>query len=186
MKINVGSSKVNFPMPAVLISCQNETKLDIITISWISIISLNPPTIMVSFLKTRFSLSLIQKSGKFAVNVPNKSDVDLLNHCGTISGRDHDKFLEVSYTYFYCKSDPLTPLIQECPINILCKTVKTIEYEDRIVLFSLVEEVLIDSEMITEKKQIELEKIKPFVYWMSGGQYWDIGSFIGSVKEGKK
>jgi flavin reductase (DIM6/NTAB) family NADH-FMN oxidoreductase RutF len=186
MKINIDTSKVNFPMPSVLISCQFETKLDIITISWISMISLNPPTIMISFLKTRFSLSLIQKSGKFGVNVPSKNDIDSLNHCGIISGKDHDKFLEESYTPYYHDSDLLTPLIQECPINILCKMIQTIDYKDRIVLFGLVEKVLVEEGMIKENKQIDLEKIKPFVYWMSGGEYWDIGSLIGTVKEGKK
>lgn len=185
MKIQIGSSKVNFPMPAVLVTCQYEKKLDIIAIAWASMISLNPPSLMVSFLKSRFSLSLIQKSGKFGLNVPCTADVDKLNHCGIVSGLTHDKFFDVAYTSFYSESDPSTPLISECPINVLCKTVQSIEYEDRIILLGKVEEVFVDSEAVTESKHIDLEKIKPFVYWMSGGEYWEIGAKIGSVKRGK-
>jgi len=185
MKIQIGSSKVNFPMPAVLVTCQNENKLDIIAIAWASMISLNPPSLMVSFLKTRFSLSLIQKSGSFGLNVPCSRDVDKLNHCGIVSGLTHDKFIDVAYTPFYGELYPQTPLIKECPMNVLCKTVQSIEYEDRIILFGRVEEVFVDSEAVTESKQIDLEKIKPFVYWMSGGEYWDIGTRIGNVKRGK-
>lgn len=185
MKIQVGSSKVNFPMPAVLVTCQYENKLDIIAIAWASMISLNPPSLMVSFLKTRFSLSLIQKSGKFGLNVPRSSDADKLNHCGIVSGNTHDKFIDVAYTPFYAENDPLTPLISECPINVLCKTVQSIEFEDRIILFGKVEEVYVDSEAVTETNHIDLEKIRPFMYWMSGGEYWEIGTKIGSVKRGK-
>jgi flavin reductase (DIM6/NTAB) family NADH-FMN oxidoreductase RutF len=186
MKTQIGASKVNFPMPAVLVSCQEEEKLNIIAISWISMISLNPCTLMVSFLKSRFSLPMIQKSGKFAVNVPSSKDVDSLNHCGIVSGKDHDKFKESGFTPFYSDWDPLTPLIKECPINILCKTVQTIAYEDRIILFGQVEEVFADSEFLSEKNHIDMEKIKPFVYWMSGGEYWNIGSLIGTVKDREK
>jgi flavin reductase (DIM6/NTAB) family NADH-FMN oxidoreductase RutF len=186
MKIQVGVSKVNFPMPVVLVSCQMEEKLDIITISWISMISLNPPTLMVSFLKSRHSLSLIQQSGKFAVNVPSRNDVDSVNHCGIVSGKDSDKFKDTGYTPFYSEWDSLTPMIMECPINVLCKTVQSINYEDRIVLFGLVEEVFADSNIVTENQKIDHKKAHPFLYWMSGSEYWDIGSFIRTVKEGKK
>ena len=172
-------------MPAVLVSCQQEDKLDIIAISWISMISLNPSTLMVSFLKTRFSLSLIQKSGKFAVNVPTTTDVKLLNYCGTVTGTDHDKFKETGYTPFYSKSDLTTPLIKECPMNVLCKTVRSIEYEDRIILFGLVEEVLVDSDCLEEKNKVDMTKCNPFVYWMSGGEYWEIGNKIATLRESK-
>ncbi len=185
MKVNLELTKTNFPMPAVLVSAQWENKLDIIAISWISMISLNPPSLMVSFLKTRFSLSLIQKSGKFALNVPRASDVKLLNYCGTVTGADHDKFKETGYTPFYSKSDLLTPLIMECPMNVVCKTVRSIDYEDRIILFGLVEEVLVDSDCVGEKNKVDMTKCNPFVYWMSGGEYWEIGNKITSLRESK-
>lgn len=186
MKEKVEKTKVNFPMPAVLVSCQKETKLDIIAISWISMISMQPPTLMISFLKTRFSLSLIQYSGKFAVNVPRTEDAKLLNYCGTVTGQDHDKFKETRFTPFYSDSDPFIPMIKECPINILCKTVQTIDYQDRIVLFGIVDEVWMDTICLDKKKKVDLSICSPFVYWMSGGEYWELGEKITTVTDSKR
>jgi flavin reductase (DIM6/NTAB) family NADH-FMN oxidoreductase RutF len=183
MKIQVDPKKTNFPMPAVLISCQHEEKLDIIAISWITMISQNPCSLLVSFLKTRFSLSIIQKTMRFAVNVPQVENWEKLNFCGIYSGRDHEKFKEMSFTPFYSKLDPQTPMIKECPINILCEAVNLIDYEDRILVLGKVSEVFLDEEITKDKKNVCIEKMKPFIYWMSGGEYWNIGSKAGSVKK---
>ena len=183
MKIQVDPMKTNFPMPAVLISCQKEEMLDIIAISWITMVSQNPCSLLVSFLKTRFSLSIIQKTMRFAVNVPQVIDWEKLNFCGIYSGRDRDKFKEMNLTPFYSNHDSQTPMIKECPINILCDTVNLIDYEDRILVLGKVSEVYIDEDITQDNQKIGIEKTKPFIYWMSGGEYWNIGSKVGSVKK---
>lgn len=185
MKNLVEKTKTNFPMPALLISCQADSKLDIIAISWITMISQSPPSLLVSFLKTRYSLELIKKSMRFGVNVPSAKDMDKLNYCGIHSGRDKDKFKEMQFSPFYSKYDPLTPMIKECPLNVLCEVVSLIEYEDRFLVIGKISEVYSDEEAMTAKKQISQESIQPFVYWMSGGEYWNIGTLLGSVKDGK-
>lgn len=186
MKIQVSPSKANFPMPAVLVSCQDHEKLNIIAISWITMISQSPPSLLVSFLKTRYSLSLIQKTMSFAVNIPSQNDVDLLNYCGTKSGIQEDKFQKTGYTPFYSDRYPHTPMILECPINMICQVVQSVDYEDRTLLIGKIEEIFMGAEVVKENNTISLLDVKPFVYWMSGGQYWDIKSLIGSVKDGKK
>lgn len=67
------------------------------TASWVSQVSLNPLLLMVSIAPARYSHDLIKQSGIFAVNVLTQEQVDLGKRFGYQSGRRVDKFAGLEY-----------------------------------------------------------------------------------------
>ena len=71
---------------------------------------------------SRYTYSLIEQSGDFTVNVLPSSLKEVAQYCGTVSGRDHDKFKEKGLTAVPSLKVK-TPLIQECLLHVECRIV---------------------------------------------------------------
>ena len=72
---------------------------------------------------SRYTYNLIEETGDFTVNVPPEGMDEVVSYCGTVSGRDHDKFREKNLTAVpsrFIKS----PVIGECIIHYECKVVQ--------------------------------------------------------------
>lgn len=67
------------------------------TASWASQVSLKPLLLMVSIAPSRYSYELIKESGIFAINVLTTEQVDLGKRFGLASGRRVDKFAGLEY-----------------------------------------------------------------------------------------
>jgi flavin reductase (DIM6/NTAB) family NADH-FMN oxidoreductase RutF len=67
-------------------------KINGMTAAWVSQVSLDPLLVMVSIAPPRYSHTLIQESGLFAINVLTRDQVDLAKRFGYKSGRKIDKF----------------------------------------------------------------------------------------------
>ena len=67
------------------------------TASWVSQVSLSPLLLMVSIAPSRYSHDLIKESRVFAVNVLASDQVDLGKRFGFQSGRQVDKFAGLEY-----------------------------------------------------------------------------------------
>jgi len=119
-----------FPVPVVLVSCGDiDGTKNAITLAWVGTASSEPPVITIGVRPTRYSYGLIQRYGDFVVNLPTKDQVPVLEYCGTVSGRNEDKFSKANLTAL--RADEVrSPLIAEFPVNIECKV------KDRISLGS--------------------------------------------------
>jgi flavin reductase (DIM6/NTAB) family NADH-FMN oxidoreductase RutF len=65
---------------------------------------------------------LIEEAGDFTVNVVPPQLKELVQYCGTTSGRDHDKFREKGLTAIP-SSKIKAPLIKECILHYECKII---------------------------------------------------------------
>ena len=71
-KIQFSTPKASlYPVPVALVTCYNENKTNIITISWTGIMCSNPPTIYISVRPERYSYKLLSKYRKFCLNIPS-------------------------------------------------------------------------------------------------------------------
>src|SRR5512136_2829296 len=115
--IHPGSTAL-FPVPAVLVTCGVE-RPNIITLAWVGTVCSQPPMVGIAVRPERHSHHLLREVGEFVVNLPPAGLVAAVERCGTVSGRDHDKFA-------LCNLTPLpaarvrVPLIAECPIHLEC------------------------------------------------------------------
>ncbi len=110
-----------YPVPAVMVSCGNETiGQNIITIAWTGTICTDPAMCYISVRPERYSYDLIKNNGDFVINLTTKELVKVTDWCGVKSGRDFNKFKETGLTPLKA-SQVSSPLIKECPINIECR-----------------------------------------------------------------
>jgi flavin reductase (DIM6/NTAB) family NADH-FMN oxidoreductase RutF len=68
---------------------------------------------------SRYTYSLIQESGAFTVNVPIPEMKELVNICGTRSGRDIDKLAQVATSMgqrVACVTLDKSPVVYECKV----------------------------------------------------------------------
>lgn len=101
----------------------NMNNPNVMTIGWGTAgIIWGKPVFIVLVRPSRYSYGLIEKSGEFTVNVPYPEMEEIVSFCGTVSGRNHNKFKEKN----------LTPLPGK---KVKCPTIKesSIHYECRVV-----------------------------------------------------
>lgn len=68
------------------------------TAAWVAQVSLKPLLVLVSVAPSRYSHRLIQESGSFAINVLASTQVELGKRFGYKSGRQVNKFANLSWT----------------------------------------------------------------------------------------
>ena len=105
------------PVPAVMVSCGDDTVNNIITIAWTGIINSDPPITYVSVRKSRYSHDIIERTGEFVINLTTEKLAFAADYCGVRSGRDVDKFKEMKLTAAESK-EVSCPSIEESPVNI--------------------------------------------------------------------
>ncbi len=104
----------------LLVSGQLE-KANVMTIGWGLIGTLwGKPFFMVAVRPSRHTFRFIEETGDFTVNVPKKGMEEIVDYCGSVSGRDHDKFKEKGLTLVASKN-VRSPTIAECVVNYECK-----------------------------------------------------------------
>jgi flavin reductase (DIM6/NTAB) family NADH-FMN oxidoreductase RutF len=92
-----------------VITTRSGDRINGMTASWVSQVSLNPLLLMVSIAPARYSHDLIKESGVFAVNVLAADQVDLGKRFGFASGRQVDKFAGLE-TITAATGSPILPL----------------------------------------------------------------------------
>jgi flavin reductase (DIM6/NTAB) family NADH-FMN oxidoreductase RutF len=114
-----------YTTPLVLATCADQQgRPNLLTIASASPCSMDPPTLGIAVNLERYSHGVIADTGEFGVHVPLRADLERSDFCGTISGRDIDKFAESGFTPM--PSEVISaPLIAECPINFECRLVHT-------------------------------------------------------------
>jgi len=104
-----------------VITTRNQQQLGGMTAAWITQVSLNPVLLMVSIAPQRNSHHLIKSSGYFCVNVLAESQKDLGKHFGLQSGRNTDKFKDVTFK----TGAKDIPVLEGVKAVIMCELVST-------------------------------------------------------------
>ncbi len=178
-------SEALYPVPVVLVSCLDKTskKTNIITLAWCGVVSSNPPMIGISIRPSRLSHKLIQKTKDFVVNIPSVKILKEADLCGTLSGRDIDKFKKCSFTSS-ASSKIASPMITECPVNIECRLKDVIKLGAHDLFIGEVVAVHADDDILKPGGSIDYDLALPFVY--TQGEYREVGKKVGFYGFSKK
>lgn len=76
--------------------------------------------------KSRYTLPFIQKNGSFSLNFFGPAYGSQMKYCGTVSGRDEDKFVHCG---FCAKYEDQIPYIDKASLVIECRTMYTDDIE---------------------------------------------------------
>jgi flavin reductase (DIM6/NTAB) family NADH-FMN oxidoreductase RutF len=89
--------------------------------------SFKPPCVMIGILPENLTHDLIVDREEFGINLPSEDQLDAVRLCGSVSGREADKFARAGLTpqkAIALDSD----LIAECPLSLECKVVHTVHF----------------------------------------------------------
>lgn len=175
------------PVPAVMVSCGEGDKKNIITIGWTGIINSEPPMTYISVRKSRHSHRIIEESGEFVINLTTDKLAFATDYCGVKSGRDVDKFKELGLTPESC-SKVKCPMIAESPVNMECRVTEVKSYPSHDMFVAEIVAVHVDEEIIDQKGRIDLSAAGLISY--VHGEYFGIkkepiGKFGYSVMKPK-
>ncbi len=85
--------------------------------------SLGPqPSVMVGIKPEQHTCSLINTYREFGINLPTKDQIEIVRICGSVSGKNEDKYRLSGVTPFKGKHIS-SYLIEECPVNLECSVV---------------------------------------------------------------
>ena len=177
-KRSLESQTILFPLPAVMVSCQRKgERPNIITLAWVGVVCSEPPMVGIAIRKNRFSFGIIEESKEFVVNVPTQAQLKATDFCGTVSGKNVDKFTKAKLT-------PVegvkvhSPLIAECPVNLECVVRHTSNLGSHYLFIGEIVATHVDSEFLNEKSEPDIEKMKLFCYCPKAHQYRAVGDVL--------
>ena len=185
MKISWQGGALIAPIPAVMVSCGDMEKSNIITVAWCGITNTVPPKTYVSIRPSRHSYNIIKEKREFVINLVPSSLAKTADYCGIYTGKKVDKFAKCSLTKE--KSTKVdAPMIAECPISIECKVTDIIPLGSHDMFLADIVAVNVDEKLLMDNKLcINRAHLCAFAH----GEYYKLGERIGkfgfSVKKKK-
>ena len=176
-----------YPLPAVMVSCGDMEKSNIITVAWTGIINTDPAMVYISVRPSRYSYNIIKESREFVINLTTKDLAYATDWCGVKTGAKEDKFKEMKLTkepgkFVKC------PMIKESPVSVECKVKEIRELGSHHMFVAEVLAINADEKYIDEKGAFDISKCDLIAY--SNGNYYSLGKKIGrfgfSVQKKKK
>ena len=176
-----------YPIPAVMVSCGDMDKSNIITVAWTGILNTNPAKVYISVRPTRYSYDIIKKTGEFVINLTTKELAYATDWCGVKIGAKVDKFKEMKLTkekanFVSC------PMIKESPVSVECKVKEIRELGSHHMFIAEILGINADEKYINENGAFDISKCDLIAY--SNGNYYSLGKKIGrfgfSVQKKKK
>jgi flavin reductase (DIM6/NTAB) family NADH-FMN oxidoreductase RutF len=175
MKVVKPGSAALYPVPAALVTCGLE-RPNIITLAWVGTLCSDPPSVGIGVRPERFSHGLIVEAGEFVVNLARADQVELVDYCGQVSGREVDKWAACDFTPVP-GSKVQTPLIAECPVALECRVSHRLAVGVHDLFVGEVLAVQIDEAVLDDQGKLDHSKAQPLAYM--GGYYWGIGDLLG-------
>ena len=179
-KILMGPTTKIYPMPALLVGANVDGKPNFMTVAWAGIANAEPPMISVAIRLSRYTHKGISQNSTFSVNIPSVDLVKETDYCGITSGTKVNKVEACQFKVFYGKLGT-APLIEQCPINLECKVMHTLELGSHSLFVGKIEETHISENCLTDGK-LDINKIKPFVFMAEPAvQYLALGEVLGKA-----
>ncbi|MFC1501226.1 flavin reductase family protein [Elusimicrobiota bacterium] len=144
--------------PCVMVTTGNDEKLNVAPIAWNMPLNDEPPMLAIAIAESHYTAELIQKTGSFAVNIPDQDMLPAVMIAGKSKGRKEDKFKKANLKLE--KGIKIeTPHLKDAAGFIECKLKEKHVYDGVIlfiaeVVYAGVKEDLFDEYWITEKAKV--------------------------------
>ena len=168
---------IEYPLPAVMVSCGTMEKSNILTVAWTGVVCSEPAMVYISIRQNRHSFKMIHDSKEFVINLTTKDLVKQTDWAGVRSGKDYDKFKELKLTKQECKHVKC-PMIAESPISLECKVVSTTNLGSHTMFIAKVMAVNVYEEYFDKKGAFDISKCDLMAY--ANGRYYALGKQLGT------
>jgi flavin reductase (DIM6/NTAB) family NADH-FMN oxidoreductase RutF len=169
MKIDVGAKNCLYPLPTTLVGTLVNGKPNYITIAHVGI--MDGGSVSLGMNKVHYTNAGIKANCTFSVNIPSVKMVKETDHCGLVSGKTMDKSALFKTFYGKLKS---APMIEECPVNMECELIKTVDFPSHDVFVGRIAATYCDEAVLTEGV-VDFGKVQPILFVMNDRSYWKLG-----------
>src|SRR5512139_2987655 len=145
MKTELGATNCLYPLPATLVGATVDESPSFITIAHVGI--MDPGTVSLGMSKTHHTNRGIKDCKTFSINVPTTAQVMETDYCGLVSGKRVNKAELFDVFYGTLKT---APMITECPINMECRLVKTVDFPKHDVFVGEITSTYVDDSVLTD------------------------------------
>jgi len=146
-------------------------------VAWTTLIDNEPPMIGLVMDKKRHTRAGISANGVFSVNLPSTSQAAETDYCGLVSGEGADKSGVFKVTY---GSLAKAPLIEEAPVSIECKLLRTVEFETTDMIIGEIVDVHVSKAAVNSEGDIDASALDLMTYVCTVG-YYPLGPEIGKA-----
>jgi flavin reductase (DIM6/NTAB) family NADH-FMN oxidoreductase RutF len=175
LKVLKPGSTALAPVPAVLVSCGLE-RPNIITLAWVGTVCSDPPSVSIAVRPERFSYNLIAEAGEFVVNLPSADQVEVVDYCGQVSGREVDKWAACDLTPIPARKIR-TPIIAECLLALECRVTHRLALGAHELFIGEVLAVQADERALDAQGRVDYGAMPLLAY--AGGYYQSLGERLG-------
>lgn len=163
MKQETGQAFV-FPDPVALVAVADEAgDSNLITLAWVGMASSEPVHVTIAVRPQRYSHDLLKTAGEFTLNIPSADLVERVDYCGSVSGRDHDKWTEAPFTREEARQVS-APLVAECKYSLECSVVQVLSLGAHDLFVSRVLVAHADDSILDPHGHVDYDKLDPLAY----------------------
>ncbi len=137
--------------------------------SWVTPVSFDPPMLGLCVSPLRLTHEYIVKSDEFALNIPTIDHIKQVDLCGSVSGRDFDKFQRTGLRAAEPKAIE-APLIEECIGHIECGVVAAHSVGDHTFFVAEIQAAEVMKEAFAERWLLPVREAKPLHHL--GGKFY--------------
>jgi len=169
-KRELGARNCLYPLPTVLVGALVKGRPNFITIAHVGIMDLQ--TVSLGMNKTHFTKAGIFENRTFSVNIPSQDMVEKTDYCGLVSGKTVDK--SKLFKVFFGKLQT-APMIEECPVNMECRLVKTADFPAHDIFMGEVVATYCDESVLDDEGRLDYARLRPILFTMHDAGYWRLG-----------
>ncbi len=177
------------PGPVVLVTAERKGRVDITPVGWAMPVSVRPSMVAISVYEGNFLNELIRAAGQFVLNIPSADLVKQVQYCGTVSGRDVDKFA-VTGLHQAEPEEVDTPLVEECLAQVECALVDVVTPGDHGIFIGQVVYAQAEEEAFRDQWLEKTEKeLRPILHiggavFSAFGERFDTSTLPTETAEG--
>jgi flavin reductase (DIM6/NTAB) family NADH-FMN oxidoreductase RutF len=161
--------------PVALISTAYQTARDVMPLAWLMPASHTPRLVAISLVPKRYTYELLEKSKEFVINIPSINQKELVQKCGSVSGRNEDKFK--AFNIRTLSADVVqAPLLEDCVAHLECHYVSEAKAGDHNIIIAEVLKAWANEGVMRKEGVVDLKKAQMLHHL--GGNY-----FCSSEKE---
>ena len=183
MKKKLGPSIANYPMPLILAGTNVNGKANFLAVAWFTMANYQPLQIAIVLGKMHHTNEGIKENKTFSVCIPSTKQIESVDYCGLVSGKQADK--SKIYDVFY--GDLKTaPMISEFGLNYECELLKVVDNGANEMFIGAIKEAYADETILKDGKP-DISLIDPVLCIQNGGKYYNLGKpFADAWSVGKK
>lgn len=175
MKIELGAKNCLYPLPTVLVGALVNGKPNYITIAHVGIMDLE--SVSLGMNKRHYTNAGIKTNKTFSINLPSTTMIKETDHCGLVSGKDHNKGDMFKTFYGILKT---APMIEQCSINMECELIKTVDFPNHDVFIGKIVNTYCD-EAVLNYGEVDIEKVQPILFVMNDRSYYGLGKKLAKA-----